>query len=216
MTVNHRVASSSLAWGATTAGPPPGGHATIEAGPGGFPPGPLPFRASMAARRPPAGRRLYHLRQEQGRHESDILAEISATQVIAIEVKANAAPRASDARHPTWLRDQLGKRFVRGVVLHTGPRAYELENVSSRRQSPRSGHTRPHPEENEGRAPPPAGVAPTIAPTAARRSSPAPRPRLPSAPAGSRRRTVRYWHTPALKSHCSGTAARRPSNDRRS
>ena len=71
--------------------------------------------------------RLYHLRQEQGRHEIDILAEISATQVIAIEVKANAAPRAADARHLTWLRDQLGKRFVRGVVLHIGPRAYELD-----------------------------------------------------------------------------------------
>ena len=71
--------------------------------------------------------RLFHLRQEQGRHEVDILAEISATQVIAIEVKANAAPRAADAHHLTWLRDQLGKRFVRGVVLHTGPRAYELD-----------------------------------------------------------------------------------------
>ena len=71
--------------------------------------------------------RLYHLRQEQGRHEIDLLAEFSATQVIAIEVKASAAPRADDAHHLIWLRDQLGKRFVRGVVLHTGPRAYEID-----------------------------------------------------------------------------------------
>ena len=71
--------------------------------------------------------RLYHLRQEQGRHEIDILAEVSATRVIAIEVKASAAPRRDAAHHLAWLRDQLGERFVRGVVLHTGPRAYEID-----------------------------------------------------------------------------------------
>ena len=71
--------------------------------------------------------RLYHLRQEQGRHEIDLLAEVSATQVIGIGVKVSAAPRASDAHHLIWLRDQLGERFVRGVVLHTGPRAYEID-----------------------------------------------------------------------------------------
>ncbi|MBI5160116.1 MAG: DUF4143 domain-containing protein [Micrococcales bacterium] len=71
--------------------------------------------------------RLYHLRQEQGRHEIDLLAEVSATRVIAIEVKASAAPRGDAAHHLAWLRDQLGQRFVRGVVLHTGPRAYEID-----------------------------------------------------------------------------------------
>ena len=71
--------------------------------------------------------RLYHLRQEQGRHEIDLLAELSATRVIGIEIKASAAPRSDAARHLIWLRDQLGQRFVRGVVLHTGPRAYELD-----------------------------------------------------------------------------------------
>lgn len=25
-----------------------------------------------------------------------------------------------------WLRDQLGDRFIRGAVLHTGTRSYEL------------------------------------------------------------------------------------------
>ncbi|WP_322770413.1 DUF4143 domain-containing protein, partial [Frankia sp. Cr1] len=38
--------------------------------------------------------RLYHLRQEQGRHEIDLLAELGADRVIAIEVKADAAPSA--------------------------------------------------------------------------------------------------------------------------
>jgi hypothetical protein len=71
--------------------------------------------------------RLYHLRQEQGRHEIDLLAEVSGTRVLAVEVKANAAPRRDAAQHLAWLRDQLGARFVRGVVLHTGPRAYEID-----------------------------------------------------------------------------------------
>jgi hypothetical protein len=46
--------------------------------------------------------------------------------VIGIEVKAAAAPAARDARHLVWLRDQLGDRFVAGVVLHTGPRVFEM------------------------------------------------------------------------------------------
>jgi predicted AAA+ superfamily ATPase len=71
--------------------------------------------------------RLYHLRQEQGRHEVDLLAEVSALRVIGIEVKASAAPRTDAAAHLIWLREALGSRFVRGVVFHTGPRAYPLE-----------------------------------------------------------------------------------------
>ena len=71
--------------------------------------------------------RLYHLRQEQGRHEVDLIGEVSATRVIAIEVKASSAPARDAAQHLIWLRDQLGNRFVRGVVLHTGRRAYEID-----------------------------------------------------------------------------------------
>jgi uncharacterized protein len=71
--------------------------------------------------------RLYHLRQEQGRHEVDLIAEVSATRVIAIEVKASSAPAPDSAQHLVWLRDQLGNRFVRGLVLHTGRRAYEID-----------------------------------------------------------------------------------------
>jgi uncharacterized protein len=44
-----------------------------------------------------------------------------------VEVKADAAPGRGDARHLLWLRDQLGDRFEAGVVLHTGPRTYQLE-----------------------------------------------------------------------------------------
>lgn len=41
-------------------------------------------------------------------------------------MKADAAPRSDAARHLAWLRDQLGYRFLAGVVLHTGPRVYVL------------------------------------------------------------------------------------------
>ncbi len=70
--------------------------------------------------------RLYHLRQEQGRHEIDLLVELGAGRVLGIEIKADAAPAAGAAKHLVWLRDELGERFVGGVVLHTGPRVYGL------------------------------------------------------------------------------------------
>lgn len=70
--------------------------------------------------------RLHHLRTEQGRHEVDLIAELGRGRVIGIEIKASAAPRASDAKHLAWLRGELGERFVAGVVLHTGPRVYKL------------------------------------------------------------------------------------------
>jgi predicted AAA+ superfamily ATPase len=69
---------------------------------------------------------MYHLREEHGRYEIDALAELGGGGVLAFEVKASAAPRAQDARHLVWLRDQLGDRFIRGAVLHSGTRVYEL------------------------------------------------------------------------------------------
>ena len=45
---------------------------------------------------------------------------------MAIEVKADVAPKRDSARHLAWLRDELGGRFVAGVVLHTGPRVYAI------------------------------------------------------------------------------------------
>jgi predicted AAA+ superfamily ATPase len=69
--------------------------------------------------------RLFHLRTEGGRHEIDVVAELGR-RVIGIEIKASAAPTAGDAKHLIWMREQLGDRFVAGVVLHTGPRVFEL------------------------------------------------------------------------------------------
>lgn len=70
--------------------------------------------------------RLYHLRTEKGRQEVDLLAELGGKGVIAIEVKATAAPGARDVRHLAWLRDRLGDRFLAGIVFHTGPGSFEL------------------------------------------------------------------------------------------
>lgn len=70
--------------------------------------------------------RLYHLRTEQGRHEIDVIAELGGKRVIAMEIKASAAPSGGDAKHLFWLREQLKDTFVAGVVLHTGPRVYEI------------------------------------------------------------------------------------------
>lgn len=70
--------------------------------------------------------RWYHLRDKGGRHEVDLVIEFGGGRVAGIEIKAGAAPNRGDARHLEWLRDELGERFVSGVVLHTGPRAYAL------------------------------------------------------------------------------------------
>ena len=70
-------------------------------------------------------RRLYHVRTKEGRQEIDLVVEVSGS-VLAIEFKASSAPSVSDARHLTWLRDQLGKRFVAGAVVHTGPDVFVL------------------------------------------------------------------------------------------
>jgi len=70
--------------------------------------------------------RLYHLRQEQGRFEVDVLGELGGGRVVGMEVKASAAPTGSDARHLVGLRDRLGDRFLAGILFHTGPRAFAL------------------------------------------------------------------------------------------
>lgn len=78
---------------------------------------------SVAKSRP----RLYHLRTKGGRQEVDLLLELAGGKLVGIEVKATVAPDRSDARHLAWLRDEVGERFVAGLVFHTGPRQYQLD-----------------------------------------------------------------------------------------
>jgi hypothetical protein len=72
--------------------------------------------------------RMYHLRQRQGRHEIDALAEIGGRGLIGIEVKAGATVTRADGKHLAWLRDEVGDLFVAGVVLHTGSRVLDLDD----------------------------------------------------------------------------------------
>ncbi len=69
---------------------------------------------------------LHHLRTRDGRHEIDLVAEMPAGGIVAIEIKATASPKRADARHLEWLRDQLGALFLAGAVLHAGPRPFTL------------------------------------------------------------------------------------------
>lgn len=77
---------------------------------------------AVAAHRP----RLYHLRQEGGVHEVDLLVEFADRSLVGIEIKASAAPRPDAARHLAWLRDTLGPTLRLGIVLHTGAHTYPL------------------------------------------------------------------------------------------
>jgi predicted AAA+ superfamily ATPase len=71
--------------------------------------------------------RLFHIREKNGRREVDIAAE-TASGILGIEVKATAAPDLGDAAHLVSLRDELGKAFLAGAVLHTGPGLFELSD----------------------------------------------------------------------------------------
>ncbi len=81
--------------------------------------------AALASTRP----RLYHMRAEQGRHEVDLVAEFGTGDLVAIEIKADAAPRLDAANHLRWLRDSVQERFIAGLVLHTGKHIYQLDRL---------------------------------------------------------------------------------------
>lgn len=71
--------------------------------------------------------RLYHIREEHGRYEVDLVGELGGQRIVAVEVKADSAPDRSSASHLIWLRDRLGERFSAGALLHTGPRVFQLD-----------------------------------------------------------------------------------------
>lgn len=70
--------------------------------------------------------RLFHLRTHDHRPEIDVVIEGTNGRLVAVEVKAGAAPTPGDARHLQWFRRELRDRVVRAVVLHTGPHAFAL------------------------------------------------------------------------------------------
>lgn len=72
--------------------------------------------------------RLFHLRDANGRDEAGLLIELADGRVIGIEVKAESAPGHDAARHLRWLQDRVGSQLLLGVVVHTGPRPYQLDD----------------------------------------------------------------------------------------
>ncbi|MDR1767852.1 MAG: DUF4143 domain-containing protein [Propionibacteriaceae bacterium] len=68
--------------------------------------------------------RVGHLRQQDGRHEIDVIVERADRGVVAIEVKLATVPDPQDAKHLHWLGEQIGPRLLDKVIVTTGPRAY--------------------------------------------------------------------------------------------
>ena len=55
------------------------------------------------------------------------MLENAAGRVVAIEVKAAASVSKNDLKHLHFLRDQLGDRFLRGVLLYTGTNSISFD-----------------------------------------------------------------------------------------
>jgi uncharacterized protein len=66
---------------------------------------------------------VFHLRTRDGLHEIDFVVE-GDEGIVGIEAKLGATVSPSDFRHLRWLREQLGDRFIDGIIVTTGPEAY--------------------------------------------------------------------------------------------
>jgi len=71
---------------------------------------------------------IRHLRTGGGRHEIDLVLTVGHRRAVGIEVKTSAAPDRSDARHLMWMRDEMGDDFLRGIIFHTGPASFRLDD----------------------------------------------------------------------------------------
>jgi predicted AAA+ superfamily ATPase len=76
------------------------------------------IRSEVALMSPPP--RLHHLRMSEGQHEIDLVIEVGARRLIAIEIKATATPDPGDAKQLRWFRRQLADEQVTTILLHTG------------------------------------------------------------------------------------------------
>nr|WP_280801328.1 ATP-binding protein [Arthrobacter pigmenti] len=69
--------------------------------------------------------RLFHFRDRTGA-EVDLVIELDDGSVIGIEVKSSTSFNAKQFTGLKFLRDNLGDRFLGGVVLNTGQRGYRF------------------------------------------------------------------------------------------
>jgi uncharacterized protein len=68
-----------------------------------------------------------HFRDRTGL-EVDIILERPDGRFWAIEVKASIQAGAADVRGLRYLREHLGERFLGGVLFHTGPLTFKMED----------------------------------------------------------------------------------------
>lgn len=64
--------------------------------------------------------RLFHYRTQIGQ-EVDLVLEDLSGRIVGIEAKASASVKPDDFKGLRHLQETLGKRFLRGIVLYTGP-----------------------------------------------------------------------------------------------
>lgn len=62
---------------------------------------------------------IHHYRSAR-QEEVDFLLEDRRQRVVGVEIKTSSRVEKRDFRHLKTLRDELGERFVAGLVLHTG------------------------------------------------------------------------------------------------
>ena len=82
----------------------------------------------------PRRQRIHHVRTKAGREEIDIVVELPGGKLIALEIKASAAPADNDARHLRWLRDRLPDRVRRR--RHLAHRARRVPTRPRHRRDP--------------------------------------------------------------------------------
>lgn len=75
----------------------------------------------------PLGARVTHLRQQDGRHEVDIIVEKDG-EYVALEVKLAPTIKDADVKHLHWLKSQLGDALLDKLVVTTGPFAYRRDD----------------------------------------------------------------------------------------
>ena len=69
--------------------------------------------------------RFYHFHDSRGR-EINLIIERPDGRIIAIEIKAGATVRPTDAKTLRWIRYEIGDRFDSGLILYTGERALPI------------------------------------------------------------------------------------------
>ena len=69
---------------------------------------------------------LFHYRTHT-QQEVDFVLEDARGRLVGIEVKKTASPTSGDFKGLRHLREQAGKRFLRGILLHTGPTSVAFE-----------------------------------------------------------------------------------------